>query len=165
MMSFSRISRSTRALIAANLAVSLVIMLQLLYPANAVSALESPAVDPKATLPDFGKTTLNQPHMADLPDMLERPLFFVARRMPEPEVEKAAPPPTPLRLELEGIAIAGGSRVAVLRNLNGNQLLQLVEGETHDGWTLDAVGSTSASFTRGEQVTELPLNPAAGVRR
>jgi hypothetical protein len=165
MMIFNRINRSTLALIAANLAFSLVVMLQLLYPATANSSLESQAADDAATLPEFGKTTLNQPRMADLPDMLERPLFFVARRMPEPEVQEAAPPPTPLRLKLEGIAIAGGSRVAVLRNLNGNGLLQLAEGETHEGWTLDSLTSTTANFSRGTQQSELLLDPGSGGAR
>jgi hypothetical protein len=94
-------------------------------------------------------------------------LFYIERRMPEPEVETAPPPPpTPLRLKLEGIAIASGSRVAVLRNLNGNGLVQLAEGEAHDGWTLDEISSNSAKFSRnGKQSTELPLEPVGNNRR
>ena len=103
--------------------------------------------------------------MADLAEMLDRPLFFITRRMPEPPAAQPAAPPTPLKLKLEGIAIAAGSRVAVLRNLNGNGLLQLAEGDTHDGWTLEAISSTSASFKRGGQVNELLLDPAAAGRR
>ena len=76
------------------------------------------------------------------------------------------PPPTPLRLQLEGIAIAGGSRVAVLRNTNGNGLVQLREGESQDGWTLDELSSSSARFSRnGAQSTELLLDPAGNGRR
>jgi hypothetical protein len=152
----SRISRPTLALIGANLVVALIVAAQLLYPSRAVSAIDTPPTDGSAALPDFGDTTLNQPRFADLVDMVDRPLFFVARRMPEPPA---------LRLKLEGVAIAGGSRVAVLRNLNGNTLLQLAEGDSHDGWTLESVSSAAASFKRGEQVTELPLDPAAGGRR
>jgi hypothetical protein len=58
--------------------------------------------------------------------------------------------------------LSGGTRVAVLRNLVNNGLLQLAEGESHDGWTLDTVSATSASFSRGEQKTELPMDPDAG---
>ena len=161
----SRISRPTLALIGANLLVALIVAAQLLYPSRAVSAIDTPPNDGSAALPDFGDTTLNQPRFADLVDMVDRPLFFVARRMPEPPAEKPVAPPTPLRLKLEGVAIAGGSRVAVLRNLNGGHLLQLAEGDKHEGWTLESVSSTAASFKRGEQVTELPLDPAAGGRR
>ena len=64
-------------------------------------------------------------------------------------------PPSQLSL-LRG---AGGTRVAVLRNLRNNFLLQLAEGDTHDGWTLDVVNSNSATFSRGEETTELPLDP------
>ena len=165
MKSLSRISRPTLALACANLLVALVVMAQLLYPANAGTAVDVVPADNDATLPDFGDTRVSQPRMADLAEMLDRPLFFVARRMPEPPAATPVAPPAPLKLKLEGIAIAGGSRVAVLRNLNGNHLLQLAEGDTHDGWALESVGSTSASFKRGEQVTELALDPAAGGRR
>jgi hypothetical protein len=41
-------------------------------------------------------------------------------------------------------------------------LLQLAEGETHDGWTLDALTSTSAEFSRGAQTNELLLDPSTG---
>jgi hypothetical protein len=53
----------------------------------------------------------------------------------------------------------------VLRNLSGNALVQLAEGDMHDGWTLDALTSTSARFSRnGEQATELLLDPASNGR-
>jgi len=85
-------------------------------------------------------------------------LFYDNRRMPEPPKDEAPPPPPkPLMLKLQGIALAGGSRVAVLRNTSNNLILQLVEGETHDGWTLDEMTTTSARFSRGAQTTELLL--------
>jgi len=98
-------------------------------------------------------------------DMVERPLFYIERRLPKPPPKTAAPPPSPLILKLEGVAMANGSRVAVLRNPNTRQLVQLEEGGTHDGWTLESVDATSASFKRGEQVTELLLDQSSGGRR
>lgn len=160
-----RISPSTQALIAANAIVALLVALQLLYPATANQAIGAAADDKAAVLPDFGDTNLNPPPMSQFIDMVERPLFYTERRLPEPPAAKAAPPPAPLVLKLEGVAIANGSRVAVLRNPNTRQLVQLEEGATHDGWTLEAVDSTSARFTRGEQVTDLLLDPATGGRR
>ncbi|MDH3904729.1 MAG: hypothetical protein OEV16_03690 [Gammaproteobacteria bacterium] len=157
-----RISRPTQALVAANVTVALLVALQVLYPATASVEVDTPPESKAAVLPDFGDTNLNPPAMSHFVDMLDRPVFYIERRLPEPPAAQSAPPPSPLRLKLEGIAIAGGSRVAVLRNLNGNGLLQLAEGDTHDGWTLESVSSTAASFKRGEQVTELPLDPAAG---
>ena len=161
------VSRPTQLLIAANVVLSLIVSAELLLPAQPGAANAAIADDQNVTLPDFGDTTIAAPPVSQLVDMTERPLFYIARRMPEPEVEEvAAAPPTPLRLQLEGIAIAGGSRVAVLRNLNGNGLVQLTEGESHEGWTLDSLSSVAATFSRnGEQRTELPLDPAGNGNR
>ena len=160
------LSRPTQLLIAANAVLALTISAELLLPARPGSANAASAVDDNATLPEFGDTTIVAPPVSQLVDMMERPLFYVARRMPEPEVKQAPAAAAPLDLKLEGIAIAGGSRVAVLRNLKGNGLVQLAEGESHEGWTLDSISSTSATFSRnGEQSTELLLDPASGGRR
>jgi len=165
-MRIAQISRPTQLLIAANVVLSLVIAIQILYPAKPAAAESETLQDAAAILPEFGDVSLRPPTIANLADMLGRPLFFVDRRMPKPpETQAAAPPPTPLRLQLEGVALTSGASIAVLRNLADNQLLQLAEGETHDGWTLESVSSNSASFSRGTQVTELPLNPGANGRR
>ena len=151
-------SRYTLALLAANTVIGLIVALQLFFP-TAPSADEGAVLpDAETSLPEFGGEALNPPALADLDDMLERPLFYDNRRMPEPpKVETPPPPPKPLMLKLQGIALAGGSRVAVLRNTSNNLILQLVEGETHDGWTLDEITTTSARFSRGAQSTELLL--------
>ena len=165
-MRIAQISRPTQLLIAANVVLSLVIAIQILYPAKPAAAESETLQDAAAILPEFGDVSLRPPTIANLADMLGRPLFFVDRRMPKPpETQVPAPPPTPLRLQLEGVALTSGASIAVLRNLADNQLLQLAEGETHDGWTLESVSSNSASFSRGTQVTELPLNPGANGRR
>ena len=167
MMNRFSLSRPTQLLIAANIVFGLIITAELLLPAQAGTANAATADSAAAALPEFGDTRIAAPPMAQLVDMMERPLFLPDRRMPEPEVETAPPPPpTPLRLKLEGIAIAGGSRVAVLRNLNGNGLVQLTEGELHEGWTLDELSSNSATFSRnGAQSTELLLDPAGNGHR
>ena len=167
MMKRFSLARPTQLLIAANIVLALIVTAELLLPAQPGTANAADAAGAAATLPEFGDTRIAAPPIAQLANMTERPLFLPDRRMPEPEVEKApAAPPTPLRLELEGIAIAGGSRVAVLRNLNGNGLVQLAEGESHEGWTLDELTSTAAQFSRGgEQATELLLDPAGNGHR
>ena len=162
------LSRPTRWLIAANVLLALTVSAELLLPAPPGTANAATTGEVAATLPEFGNATFAAPPISQLVDMMERPLFRVDRRMPRPEVKtEAPPPPRPLRLQLEGIAIAGGSRVAVLRNLHGNALLQLVEGDSHDGWTLDSLSSTSVTFSRnGSQSTELQLDPGgSGLRR
>jgi hypothetical protein len=161
------LSRPTRWLIAANVILALTVSAELLLPAQPGTANAATAGEVAAAVPEFGSAGVVAPPFSQLVDMMERPLFFVDRRMPQPEVKKEAPPPPkPLQLKLEGIALAGGARVAVLRNLNGNGLLQLAEGDSHDGWTLDSLSSTNATFSRdGAQSTELLLDPAASGRR
>jgi hypothetical protein len=149
--------RLTQVLIVVTFATMLVVAVQLLIPAGpSAAAFDVPEQDASG-LPSFEREALNPPALAAFSDMLERPLFFAERRMPEPDKAEPPPPPTPLRLKLIGVAISGGSRVALLRSLVNNQLMQLVEGDTHDGWTLDALSAQSASFSRGPQSTELPL--------
>lgn len=158
--------RPTRLLIAANAILALVVTAELLLPAEPGTANAAATGDGKAALPEFGDTTFAAPPINQLVDMMERPLFYTDRRMPEPPAATAAAPQRPLQLKLEGIAIAGGSRVAVLRNLNGNGLVQLAEGDSHDGWTLESLSSVAATFSRdGEQRTELPLDPAGNGNR
>lgn len=160
------LSRPTQLLIAANLVVALIVTAELLVPAQPGTANAAAAEGAAATLPEFADARIAAPPLGQLVDMMERPLFLPDRRMPEPEVETATAPATPLRLKLEGIAIAGGSRVAVLRNLNGNGLVQLTEGESHEGWTLDELTSSSARLSRdGAQPTELLLDPAGNNQR
>jgi hypothetical protein len=161
-----RIRRSTQMLLAANLVLAAVVSLQLGQTLQTPTSAGSERDGTTAILPDFGSARLAPPPLSQFVEMVERPLFYVERRMPEPPAEVAAAPQTPLRLKLEGIAIAGGSRVAVLRNLNGNGLVQLAEGESHGGWTLDELSSSGATFSRdGEQRTELPLDPAGSGKR
>lgn len=155
-------ARTTQALIAAVALLALLVAIQVLYPASPDVADTGAVPDDQAALPEFGSVALTPPALADLGEMLERPLFYDDRRMPEPPKEEAPPPPTPLMLKLQGLAVNGGSRVAVLRNTSNNLLLQMVEGETHDGWTLDEITSTAARFSRGAQTAELTVDPDSG---
>lgn len=162
------LSRPTLWLIGANAIFALVVTAELLFPAQPGTANAATPGEVAAALPEFGDATVAAPPISQLVDMRERPLFRADRRVPQPEeVAVAPPPPKPLRMKLEGIAIAGGARIAVLRNLDGHGLLQLAEGDSHDGWTLDSLGSTTATFSRdGGQSTELLLDSAGkGQRR
>jgi len=155
--------RMTQALIAASVVLSLFVAVQLLYPAAPSVADTGELPDDEASLPEFGSAALTPPALANLGEMLERPLFFDDRRMPVPPEDSAPPPPPkPLMLKLQGVAMSGGSRVAVLRNTSNNLLLQMVEGEIHDGWTLDAITSSATHFSRGTQTAELTVDPDTG---
>ena len=76
---------------------------------------------------------------------------------PEP-VAPPPPPPPPLRARLEGVALVGDARVAVIRDLNTNEGLRLSEGMQFKGWTVDAVEPDRALLKRNDrQVHELKL--------
>jgi hypothetical protein len=112
------------------------------------------------------RLTYTPPGIGAFDEILERPLFTEGRQPPvEPEVVAApvAQGP-PIRLHLEGVAITPDSRVAVVRDLSNNQLLQLGEGTSHQGWTVESVDASGATFTRGEQRLELSLDPDKTIR-
>jgi hypothetical protein len=111
-------------------------------------------------IPTTADVHYNAPAKEDFVEILERPVFFPDRTMPlEPEPETvAAVQRQPLRLRLEGVAIAGDARVAVLRSTGNNQLLRLAEGTSYDGWLLESVTTDRAIFRRDADVTELFLD-------
>lgn len=156
--------RPTQALIAAAVVLGVVIAVQVALPAAQVGLPSADDGTVDDSLPDFGNSRFEPPSMAELSEMLDRPLFFPDRRLPQVAAPAEAPR-TPLRLRLEGIAIMADSRVAVLRNTANNQLLQLAEGMSHDGWTLDSIESDSVRFVRGPEVAELPLETGDNPRR
>ena len=161
------VNRATLALLGVCMALILVVAIELLFPTR-IKGTELAVVEPvNAEVPTFSDSVYLPPRMQDLAEMLDRPLFFVDRKMPEMPEPTAAPvaPPAPLGLKLEGVAITAESRIAVLRNLKNNQLLQLAEGMTHEGWTLNSVTATGAVFGRGGQLANLTLEPDTGIRK
>lgn len=141
----------------------LVILGQVALHDSAAIAIDADNGDTSLDLPDSPETAFAPRPFSDFSEVLERPLMFADRRMP-PEPEAApvqAKPKVPLRLKLEGVATSAESRVALLRNTTNNQLLQLAEGMSHDGWTLEKISVSGASFRRGDEITELLLDTTA----
>ena len=91
MTSFRQFSRGTQALIAANVVLAIVVVGELLSPAAPQANLKDTGSQAAETLPDFGNTSMTPPARSQLVDMVDRPLFYVDRRLPEPPPEAAAP--------------------------------------------------------------------------
>jgi hypothetical protein len=165
-MRIDLINRPTQALFAAAAVLTLAVVFELVYPAQPADAHVASTDTTAAAIPDFGDTEFAAPRLEDLGDMLDRPLFFSNRKLPDPpKVEAAAAAaPMPLGLKIEGVAITSESRVAVLRDLSNNKLLQLAEGMMHENWTLDSVTAAGAKFSRGQQISELVLGPKSDPR-
>lgn len=142
-----------------------IVALELMFPfeSPAPEHAVAPRVIPDTTaLPAFAARPL-----AQFDQVLTRPLFFEDRRLPPQPADRPDEPKRlePLALTLEGVAIGGGSRVAVLHDERERVQILLAEGMTHDGWVLESVKSAGAEFRRGTDVTRLELEIGADSRR
>ncbi len=155
----------TRLLLSLCGLLTLIIVAEWLIPVRAVAVNEATGDSGDVEFPTLASSRYVHPNSDNFAAILERPIFFKDRKLPAEAIAKPAAAPAPLRLKLEGVAIAAESRVAVLRDLAGNHLVQLVEGMSHNGWTLESVNADSATFRRGGQITELTMDLATSDRR
>lgn len=152
----------TRLLLAICAVLTLIIVTQWLLATRAQPIRERGADSGRVEFPALSASAYVHPPIDDFAAILKRPVFFKERDLPPEPAAQPVPAPAPIRLRLEGVAIAADSKVAVLRNLADNKLLQLAEGMSHDGWNLESITADSAAFKRGEEVARLSLNPATG---
>jgi len=107
------------------------------------------------------RSTYAAPDFEAFSEIIERPLFTEGRtplQQPTPEQTTVSPvKQTPLSLRLEGIALTPMARIAVVRDITSNKLLRLAEGAEHQGWVVESIHPTGATFKRGEQTQELTL--------
>jgi len=142
-----------------------IIAVEWFLPVRADAIDELRADSANVELPTLTSSTYVHPHIDKFAAILERPVFFKDRKLPPKPAAEPVAPRAPIRLKLEGVAIVAEARIAVLRDLADNQLVQLAEGMSHNGWTLETVAADGAIFRRGEQVSELSLELATGGRR
>ncbi len=158
-MKFASDKPMTNLLLVACLALTAMLAAEWLMPFKlvAVDAGQSGAalVDES---PTGAQSRYVHPHIGDFPEVLARPIFFSNRELPRKAVVSAPAPGAPLRLKLEGIAIAADIRVAVLRDQGSNQLVQMSVGMTHNNWLLEDLTSAHAVFRRDDDIAELTLD-------
>jgi len=153
------VNRSTRLLAGTSAGLAAVIAVQLSVPASPSDMKLSNAATedsvPASAMPAYVPRAFE-----NFSEVLDRPLFFADRKLPPPAAIElaAAAPREPLRLELEGIALSGASRVALLRDQKTNSLVQVEQGMTHSGWMLEDLSSDRAVFRRNDELTELELD-------
>ena len=155
----------TRLLLSLCGLLTLIIVAEQLIPVRADAVNELTVDSADAEFPTLAPSRYVHANSDDFEAILERPIFFKDRKLPAEAIAEPAATPAPLRLQLEGVAIAAESRVAVLRDLADNHLVQLAEGMSHNGWTLESVNADNATFRRGGQTTELTLDLATSERR
>jgi hypothetical protein len=110
------------------------------------------------------KTTLSQfspPSLSAYQEITDRPLFREGRippEEPEAQTKKPVARQAPLKLKLEGVVITPKNRVAVIRDLNSNQLLRVAQGMSQNDWKLESVDHSSATVVRRGKKQILELN-------
>ena len=113
----------------------------------------------RAEVNTFERTNFSAPGIAAFSEVTERPLFREGREPPsEPIAATVTAKQSPLRLQLEGVALTPSAKIAVLRDISTNKMLHLAVGKKHQDWELTSVTNTVATFKRGEQSLELTLN-------
>ena len=146
---------------------TLAILVEINLPERTGITIDSAAETADTEMPSTATAKWVPRPLADYSEILDRPLLFEGRKMPpEPkQTAAAAIPKAPLRLVLEGVAISSDSRAALLRNMVDNQLVQLTEGMSHDGWMLETLNSSAATFRRGDELAKLVLETEPIQRR
>jgi hypothetical protein len=91
------------------------------------------------------------------PETLRRPLFRSTRR-PVPDAP-VVPAPAPAPPQLVGYRLTGivstGARRMILLETPGGSSVQLVEGESVDGWTVESIAETAVILSHGETRVDL----------
>lgn len=160
-----RTNLATRVLAVSCCVTAGLVVIQLLFPATMPESAEAGEIG--ASVPEIVTPPAYVPPTFDtFAEVLERPLLFAERRLPQAPVEKVEQAPRePLRLWLEGVALTSASRVALLRDQRNNALVQVAEGMMHNGWTLEKVERDKAIFVRDSERTELTLEAGTDRRR
>ncbi len=134
---------------------------------NMVQAKNDSSAGARPAIEQVTRENFAAPEIAAFSEIMERPLF-VAGRKPPPEpvaVQGVSARPSPLLLRLEGVAITPAARIAVVRDLSSNKMLQLATGMKHQGWELTAISDNVATFRRGDESHELTLKTDRHSRR
>jgi hypothetical protein len=149
----------TDLLLATASLLALIVTVELLMPYKIELPDDAIGIASQVGVPDGTQSRYVHPHISNFSEILARPIFFSKREMPAQIVVEQAAPRTPLQLKLEGVAIATDTRVAVLRDLASNKLVQLSVGMSHNTWQLKELTSSGATFRRGaDDVAQLTLD-------
>jgi hypothetical protein len=107
--------------------------------------------------------------------VVERPLFHRTRRpVPVAEAAEAAGAETAVPFQLSGVLVAGRTRIALLRNPASARILRAEEGDTVEGWRIEAIrpqsvvvrsGQTREEMTLADRLAPSPARAPQGARK
>ncbi len=110
------------------------------------------------------QVAIDPTNIVDVEEIAARPLFDKSRRPPVEEKAAAVPvraiPAADLRLNLEGVAMNGGIRFALIRDRQSNEIHYLKPGDTVGDYRVIRVQATSVKLDAGGRTDELSLDPS-----
>jgi general secretion pathway protein N len=158
-------------LFACSAAMAVLVFVEWLHFGTAPAVADAGAPPPAATPAVTPRLASFEPRPASAFDEIaERPLFIPDRR-PQQDTEpaKAAPPPVPPTLLVEGVVLSPGRHYAVIQHGNPPRLDSVSEGETVDGWTVASIDRDRVSLRSGTATLDFAVGKSAraapGVRR
>ena len=119
-------------------------------------AAEAAAVE---NLPSAERLTVALPSLEELTATIERPMFWQSRRPFEAAVDVGEPVlSSDLDVELLGIVIWQGRRIALVRSSTDSQIIRVEVGGKVAGWVAVGIEPESVRFRNGETEREVRLN-------
>lgn len=127
----------TRSWLLAGLDIALVLLLAGQLRATPASPPPQAMPSAAALAPSAAPPRFTMPPLARYREVTERPLFVRSRRPDGAESGHTAEPAS--ELSLVGIVISPTGRQALLQFGNPSKLVQVKEGQTIDGWTVESI--------------------------
>ena len=131
------------------------------YQESRAELVVGPAVDAAAVenLPATERLTVALPTLEELTATIERPMFSQSRRPFEVAVDTGEPVLTSdFDVELFGIVIWQGRRIALVRSSTDSQIIRIEVGGKIAGWIAVGIEPESVRFRNGETEREVRLN-------
>jgi hypothetical protein len=124
--------------------------------AELVVGRTSPA-GPAESLPPPEELTVTLPTLEELTATVERPMFSQSRRPFEAAIDAAPVVNSDLDVDLVGIVIWQGQRIALVRSSADPQIIRVEVGGNVAGWVAVGIEPESVRFRNGETEREVRL--------
>lgn len=100
---------------------------------------------------------ISLPPAATFAEVTQRPLFHQARRPEPPDRGRAGPPPARPNVILLGVVMTGDTHYALIRHGNPPKIEPLAEGQSVDGWQIQAIANDHITLISGSESADFVL--------
>lgn len=116
---------------------------------------------PKIQVAALDGQPFRMPPMAELTEMVERPLFFKDRKRPADEAPATGSAVAAARpagkVLLTGVVISPGEKIALVRSTVTKEVVSLTIGQKIDSWKLEEIRPDRILIRFGDQVEEVMI--------